>query len=61
MDENVFFFNWIADKTPCLASWHTVIIEHVSLDYLTELSHSKNDDTFKFQDPSLYMSSTLVR
>ncbi len=33
---------WLMDKAPSKALWHRVILEYVSLDYLTCASYSKD-------------------
>ena len=57
---------WITDKIPSIASWHRVVLEHVSLDYLTHLLRSKTNVFYDIQEHFLLyigsdLSSILVR
>lgn len=58
--------NWLVDKASSRSLWHRVILEYVSLDYLTCASYNKDVLFYRGRDPFLiYMgldiASILIR
>lgn len=43
--------NWISDKAPSKSQWHRMVLDHISLDYLTNKLHGRDDIFHKTWDP----------
>ena len=54
------FMSWISDKPPTKTSWHKMIMECFTLEYLTYMLHSSTGQFMKIWAPYLRFSNNTV-